>query len=196
MTVASGGLGSRVRPLIDEIRAAHHRCSGVGVVVSELGAAKSRRRQAAYAASYGAGPLFASRSPRRTLPQARAPSSHRSRNSIASVGGCRSVMIAAAERRAREIDVGAERVLIASGATQRTRLRRRRWPRASPCRLRRCAMLPAPTARSSDDRLVTPRPRGMLPVFIGGELAMVVAPRNDAARMLSALARIGSCPIG
>ena len=160
-------------------------------MVSELGVATQPPRQAAYAA-----PSVPAHSPsRRSVesPQARAPvlapfpelDCLRRRLPVG--------VIAAAERRAREIDVGAERVLIASGAISEqdyvTSLAASLAVPIAP--LRDVARADCPVG---DDRLVAAAATGMLPVFIGGELALVVAPRNDAARMLSALARIGQLP--
>jgi cellulose synthase/poly-beta-1,6-N-acetylglucosamine synthase-like glycosyltransferase len=96
-----------------------------------------------------------------------------------------SALLAAAERRAAEVGVGADRVLIAAGLIDEDAYLR--WLAQSlgvaqeplgPGAWEACPL--------NDDRLVDAAMAGLLPLRVGGELVWVIAPRHLAARTLTA----------
>src|SRR3972149_6352701 len=90
-------------------------------------------------------------------------------------------VIAAAERRAAELGVGADRVLVASGLISEGDYVR---AFAACCGAEFMALDDTPRSRCllADDRLFEAAATGILPLHIDNELVLVVAPRGTAAR--------------
>jgi len=95
-------------------------------------------------------------------------------------------VIAAAERRAAELGVGADRVLIASGLIAEEDYARA-FAASSGAEFLELDDTPRSWCLLSDDRLFEAATTGILPLHIDGELVLVVAPRGTAARLLAGL---------
>ena len=95
-------------------------------------------------------------------------------------------VIAAAERRAAELGVGADRVVIASGLISEEDYVR---AFAASCGAEFMALddMPRSWCPLPDDRLFEAATTGILPLHIDNELVLVVAPRGTAARLLAGL---------
>jgi cellulose synthase/poly-beta-1,6-N-acetylglucosamine synthase-like glycosyltransferase len=95
-------------------------------------------------------------------------------------------LLAEAERRALAIGVGAERVLIAAGAVSEEDYLRRL---ADALDLTFDSLDGVPRAHCpiDDERLIESAAAGMLPLKVGGELYLVVAPRGLAVRRIMAV---------
>ena len=100
-------------------------------------------------------------------------------------------VIAAAERRAAAIGVGADRVLITAGA-----ITEEDYSRALSARYGlfyvRLADLPREVCPLADDDLIHAATSGVLPLRAGGEIVWVVAPRDLIARRLCELVDAGA----
>ncbi len=92
-------------------------------------------------------------------------------------------LLAAAERRAHSLGVGADRVLISAGAiTEEAYVRA--LAHALDLPFETCEHLRRPACPLPDERLLEGAAAGILPVEVDGALQFVVAPRDLAARRL------------
>jgi len=100
-------------------------------------------------------------------------------------------VIAAAERRAAELGVGADRVLVACGLIAEEDYVR---ALALSCGVmfEPLADMPRAACPLTDDRLIEAAAVGVLPLQMDGGLVLVVAPRGTAARRLTVLFASGS----
>ncbi len=100
-------------------------------------------------------------------------------------------VIAVAERRAAELGVGADRVLIASGAIAEEDYVR---ALAAYCDVAfdPLDITPRSAVPLTDDRLLEAAAVGLLPLNIAGSLVIVVAPRGTTARRLAGIFTTGS----
>jgi hypothetical protein len=101
-------------------------------------------------------------------------------------GQVASEAIAAAQKRSVEIGLGADRVLISSGAiTDEDYVRA--LARFCGAAFEPLDAIPRAACPFSDDRLVEAAAAGILPLHINGALVVVIAPRGTAARRLTRL---------
>jgi glycosyltransferase XagB len=100
-------------------------------------------------------------------------------------------VVAAAERRAGELGIGADRVLIASGLITEEDYAK---AMADTCGVAFVPLDETPRAACplADDRLLDAAAAGLLPLHIGDGLVLVIAPRLIAARRLAGLFAAGS----
>jgi cellulose synthase/poly-beta-1,6-N-acetylglucosamine synthase-like glycosyltransferase len=95
-------------------------------------------------------------------------------------------ILATARRRAGDLDIGADRVLVASGLIEEEDYVR---ALAASCGVLfdPLADMPRAACPLSDDRLIDSVAVGILPLQVDGRLVLAVAPRANAARRLTAL---------
>jgi hypothetical protein len=130
-----------------------------------------------------------SRPPRTILPQGRSQALHKARSAACPEIDCvRHVLtpriIAAAERRARSIGVGAERVLICAGAiTEEAYLTALARSIGAP--YERFDGISRADCPLNDNQLIQAAAAGLLPLRRGRDLIWIVAPRGLTARRLA-----------
>jgi cellulose synthase/poly-beta-1,6-N-acetylglucosamine synthase-like glycosyltransferase len=100
-------------------------------------------------------------------------------------------VIAATERRANDVGVSADRVLLATGLIDEEDYVQA-FAAACGVTFEPLTDVPRSACPLADDRLIEAAAVGLLPVQINGRLVLVVAPRANAARRLKAMASHGN----